>query len=366
MNVMIAGGGTGGHLMPALALADALVRRRGDVRPLFVGTRAGIETEKVPAAGYDLFLVRGGQVKGVGAIRAMKSLVMAAIGTLDALGHVRRLRPRVVVCVGGYAAFAAGVAARLARLPLVVLEQNAIPGRTNRFLSRLATFTAAPFDAALARLGGRRKERLGNPVRASLIERFRSLRKPVDTDRFRVFVFGGSQGAHRLNEAAQGFAERAAERLDRDLALDHQTGGRDFEAARVFYEKRGLPVRASAFIDNMAEAYAGADLVVCRAGATSIAELCALGLPSVLVPYPYAADDHQRANAAVLAEAGAARVVEDSDFQADTLFDLVETFRADRALLTRMAEAAARLGAPEAADVIADRVLAFCGADHVS
>lgn len=366
MRVVFAGGGTGGHLMPALAIATALRRRAPGADVLFVGTAKGIEVEKVPAAGWELRLVPGGPVKGVGPLRAMRNLASSLRGVARAWRMLGRPRADVVVCVGGYASFAAGVAAWLRRIPVVVLEQNAVPGRTNRLLSRFAALAIAPFDAALARLHGRRREVCANPVRPELVERFAALRAAKTDGAFHLFVFGGSQGARRLNEATREFAAKNAPRIGRDLVVTHQTGRLDFDAVSAFYRERNVAVDVRAFIDDMAEAYARCDLVVCRAGATSIAELAALGLPGVLVPYPFAADDHQRANAAALVEAGAARAIDDAALDADSLAAVIDELGRDRARLAAMAEAARRLGRPDAADHVAMRVLDLGGLAHVS
>ncbi|MCZ7587202.1 MAG: undecaprenyldiphospho-muramoylpentapeptide beta-N-acetylglucosaminyltransferase [Deltaproteobacteria bacterium] len=350
---MFAGGGTGGHLMPALAVAQALGRLAPDTRIHFLGTSAGIEAERVPRAGYDFHAVRGGQVKRVGLIRSIAGLFSAALGVAGAWSVLSRVRPAVVVAVGGYASFAGGVAARLRRIPLVVLEQNAIPGRVNRFLSRFADLVVIGFEEARAYLKGR-VERLGNPVRTDLIERYEEQRAAQDARG--VFVFGGSQGARRLNDAAVELASVGVE------ISKHQTGERELGRVLAAYAKLGLDANAEAFVDDMASAYARARVVLCRAGATSIAELTALGLPSVLVPYPFAADDHQRANARALEREGAAVVVDDGDASGAHLRSVLNGLLDDPVHLDAMGDAAKRLGRPNAAVDVARRILSVGGA----
>jgi len=362
MRVIFAGGGTGGHLMPALAVASALRREAPGTPIAFIGTDEGMEAAKAPAAGYSFHAVRGGPVKGVGFLRSVKGLISALLGVIDARGVLKKFKPGVVVCVGGYASFAAGLAAWMRRIPLVVLEQNAIPGRVNRFLSRFASVVAVPFDEAGKLLPAGRVENLGNPVRPELVERFNALRGDKPKDVFHLFVFGGSQGARRLNEAAKSFAETAAGKRDGGFRMTHQTGSAQYEEVAAFYRSRGIEVETAAFIEDMAAVYARTNLVFCRAGATSLAELTALGLPGVLVPYPFAADGHQKANAEILARAGAAEVIEDHLLDGRALAETVERLRKSPERLAAMAEAARGLGRPDAAFDIARRVLALGGA----
>jgi UDP-N-acetylglucosamine--N-acetylmuramyl-(pentapeptide) pyrophosphoryl-undecaprenol N-acetylglucosamine transferase len=361
MTIVMAGGGTGGHLMPALAVASALRVESPGARIIFVGTEKGMEAARAPAAGYPFFAVRGAQVKGVGILRAIEGLFSAMMGVLDARGVMKNEKPDAVVCVGGYASFAAGVAARLSGIPLFALEQNAIPGRVNRFLARFAALVVSPFDESKRLLRGRHVETLGNPVRPELLARCEAMRRQGAAGPFHVFVFGGSQGARRLNEAAKAYAEKAGGRLGKEIRMTHQTGAASYEEVRSFYESRRLDVECMAFIEDMASVYAKTSLVLCRAGATSIAELTALGLPSVLIPYPFAADDHQKANAKILQRAGAAEVVEDARWDAAVMEEIVERLRRLPEKLAAMSAAARSLGRPNAAFDVARRVLAAGG-----
>ncbi|MFN8544757.1 MAG: undecaprenyldiphospho-muramoylpentapeptide beta-N-acetylglucosaminyltransferase [Candidatus Binatia bacterium] len=345
--VVIAGGGTGGHLFPGLALADELAARGW--RVVWVGTVAGIEARVVPTTPYPLHLVPGRQVRGGGVARALFGVLALLDGARRACGLLRSLAPQLVVGVGGYASAATVVAARLARLPTVLLEQNAIPGATNRVLGRLAGRVCVGFEAAAAFFPAGRVLHTGNPVRRDILAA--AHRSPHA--RPGLLVFGGSQGAHRLNEvsveAVRLLGGRAA-----GIDVVHQTGSADREAVAAGYAAIGVPARVDAFIDDMATAYAAADLAVSRAGAMSCAELTAVGLPAILVPYPFAADDHQRANAEALRRAGAAEVILDRELTGERLAGAVRGLLGDPAALARAARAALALGRPDAAARVAD------------
>jgi UDP-N-acetylglucosamine--N-acetylmuramyl-(pentapeptide) pyrophosphoryl-undecaprenol N-acetylglucosamine transferase len=301
LDVLIAGGGTGGHVFPALALGTALVERGLEIA--FVGTPSGLEARLVRAAGRSLHLLPGRQVRGGGLRGAMVGAAALARGLGSALRLLGRLRPRLVVGVGGYASVAGVVAARARRLPVVLLEQNAIPGAANRNLGRAAQRICVGFAEAAAFFPRGRAVHTGNPVRPEVL----AARPPPRRDRTGLLIFGGSQGAHNLNKTAVVAPESLGSKA-RALRVRHQTGAADRPEVAAAYERLGVDAQVEAFVDDMGSAYRAADVVVSRAGAMSCAEITAMGLPAILVPYPYAADDHQRRNAEVLAEAGAARM----------------------------------------------------------
>ena len=353
MTILIAGGGTGGHLFPGLALADALVARGGSVT--FVGTAAGIEARAVPAAGYPLRLLPGRQLRGGGLARAVAGLASAAGGTLCALALLGELRPGLVVGVGGYASVAVVFAAWLRRIPTVLLEQNVVPGAATRVLARLARRICVGFAESMAYLPRTRAVHTGNPVRADL------LRPRPPRARPGLLVFGGSAGAHRLNQAmldALGHLGPTLAALD----LTHQTGEADLDMVRAAYAARGLTAHIEPFIRDMGAAYAAADVVVARAGATTCAELTAVGLPAILVPYPYAADDHQRRNAEVLVRAGAADMILDAELDGARLATTLRALLEDAASRAAMAARARTLGRPDAAERVADECLQLASA----
>jgi UDP-N-acetylglucosamine--N-acetylmuramyl-(pentapeptide) pyrophosphoryl-undecaprenol N-acetylglucosamine transferase len=349
--VVIAGGGTGGHVFPALALAEALSGRGADVQ--MMGTAAGLEARVVPGAGYPLHLVAGRAVRGGGATRAFGGLAAALRGVGEARGILRRLRPCVVVGVGGYASVAAVIAARLGRTPTLLQEQNAIPGLANRYLGRVSDRICLGFAAAARWFPAGRTVHTGNPIRAAVL---RGSGPGPD-----LLVFGGSQGARTINRAAVAAAPALAARLG-GRAILHQTGTADLEEVRQGYAAAGVAADVRPFIDDMGAAYGRAALVVARAGAMSCAEITARGLPAVLVPYPHAADDHQRANAAASVDAGAAEMILDAALDGPSLARVLAGLLDDPERCGRMAAAAQALGRPAASSAVADEVLALAAA----
>ncbi|GIW42123.1 MAG: UDP-N-acetylglucosamine--N-acetylmuramyl-(pentapeptide) pyrophosphoryl-undecaprenol N-acetylglucosamine transferase [Candidatus Binatia bacterium] len=357
--MVVAGGGTGGHIFPGLAVAEAVRERSGEV--LFVGGGYGLEKKVVPAHGVPLATlpVRPLRGKGPRALLAFGVSFPYAVGR--AWWELRRFDPDVVLGVGGYASVPVVVAARLRGVPVVLLEQNAVPGLATRVLSRWARVVCLAFSAARASLEGVPTELTGNPVR-----RFPVRPGPSPRTGFTLLVLGGSQGAHKINVAVRE-AARVLVREIRGFRLVHQTGEGDFSSVREAYRESGVEAKVVPFLEDMGDAYASADLVLCRAGATTLAELTVLGKPSILVPYPYAADDHQRANAEVLVRAGAAELILDRDLTPDRLVACVTGLASDPERLRSMAERALLLGRPDATE----RVVEVCervarGADHVA
>lgn len=348
--VVIAGGGTGGHLFPGLALADALAAH--DVGVTFVGTANGIEAREVPAAGYPLRLVRGQALRGGGAGRALLGLVAAVRGAWQCRAVLAELRPHLVVGVGGYASVAGVLAAWSRGTPTVLLEQNAIPGAANRLLGRLARRVCVGFAETAAAFPPGRAVHTGNPIRARVLAGTRRAAGAAPG----LLVFGGSQGAHRLNEAMLDAVRRLGPTA-RDVAIVHQTGRDDVERVRTGYAGLGLDARVEPFITDMGSAYAAADVALSRAGAMSCAELTATGVPAILVPYPFAADDHQRRNAELLVAGGAAEMILDRDLTGERLAAGLSALFGDPARRARMAAAARALGRPDAAERVAAECL---------
>jgi UDP-N-acetylglucosamine--N-acetylmuramyl-(pentapeptide) pyrophosphoryl-undecaprenol N-acetylglucosamine transferase len=350
MNVLIMAGGTGGHVMPALAVAHALRSQGHSVR--WLGTERGLEARAVPAAGIELFTLPVAGLRG----RGVRRYLSAPFGLLRALGQaialLRRLRPDVVLGFGGYAAGPGGLAAFALRRPLVIHEQNARPGLTNRLLARLARRVLCGF--AGTRLAGRPAEFTGNPVRAELLD------LPAPRERLssppRLLVLGGSQGAQAINSAVPAALDRLREGGAALPQVRHQAGRAHADAVAADYRARGIEATVDGFIDDMAAAYRDADLAICRAGALTVAELCAVGVGALLVPYPHAADDHQTANAQHMARAGAALLLPQSELTPQRLADALRPLLADPARRLAMAEAARGLARPDAAA----RVAAAC------
>ena len=356
MRVLIAGGGTGGHLYPGIALARELKRRDPATQVSFVGTASGIEARVVPREGFELDLIRVAGLKGKNRVERAIGFGLLPIAALDALAVISRRKPDVVVGVGGFSSGPVLLFAALLGYPTMLLEQNALPGITNRLLSRVVRAAAVNFEAAMA-FFPRTGFVAGNPVRPEFFpaqneeanERFNQPR-----DAARVLVFGGSQGAHAINVAMVEAASRLAAAGIR-LAITQQTGERDLDLVRGAYQRAGLAARVEAFIFQIDREMKTADVVICRSGATTLAELAASGTPAVLVPLPTATDDHQRKNAEVFARSGAAVVIEERDLQS-TLTDVLAALVNDHDRLRRMSEAARTLARPDAAERIADRV----------
>ncbi len=342
LRLMIAGGGTGGHLFPGIAVAEAALRRDPETAVLFVGSARGIEARVVPQSGFELTLLPGAPLRGRRVVGKVGALGALGAATLQARTVVQRFAPDVVIGLGGYASAAAVVAGRLRRLPIVLLEQNAKPGMTTRFLARLADRVCVSFPETAAGFGPGQAVVTGNPVRA-----FPPRPQPSpDRTGLTLAIVGGSAGARRLNEA--GPELRAALADVPGLAIIHQTGLAEEVGVRARYARfRDVDVRA--FVTDMGALYAAADLMICRAGATTIAELAVLGVPAIFVPYPHAADDHQRANAEALVRGGAARMVLDQAASGARLAEEVRELTTTPGLLADMSRRMRQFAHPDAA-----------------
>lgn len=348
--VLVMAGGTGGHVFPGLAVASVLKER--DVPVVWLGSVGGMEQRLVPQHGiaFEAISVRG--LRGKGWLRLLRAPFELLHSLLQALAVLRRVQPRSVLSLGGYAAGPGGLAARCLRVPLAVHEQNRIPGLTNRVLSRLAQALLTGFPDSFPGRG----RWVGNPVRPTIAtlplpaERFADRR-----GRLRLLVLGGSQGARALNR----LLPAALALIDPALRpqVVHQTGAALHQEACERYRELGIEVDLRPFIDDMAQAYADADLVICRAGALTLAELCAAGLGALLVPYPHAVDDHQSANARWMVEAGGAELWPESGLDAGALAERITALSADRGALLQMAERARAHGRSDAASAVANACL---------
>jgi UDP-N-acetylglucosamine--N-acetylmuramyl-(pentapeptide) pyrophosphoryl-undecaprenol N-acetylglucosamine transferase len=352
--LLFAGGGTGGHVFPMVAVANAVKALAPDVRLVFAGTARGIETRVVPMHGFELELLdvlplRGGGIGGFvrGAVRAFGSL-----GTARAL--VKRLNPAAVLSIGGYAAGPVSLAAWARGVPLAVLEPNSVMGLANRLIAPLCRRAYTAFEETERHFRSGRVLRAGVPLRAG----FSPAPYSPPLTSLRVLVLGGSQGAKTLNETVP----RAIAKFGSRLSVVHQSGPNHAGAVQVLYAELGLDsVRVEAFIDDMPTALARADLVIGRAGAGALSEICAIGRPSILVPYPYAAGDHQAKNADALVRAGAAIRIKDKLADPETVAKAISALIADRSLLGKMAAAAKNVGRPDAAQTVARDLLKLAG-----
>lgn len=370
---MIAAGGTAGHVYPGLALADAIVRARPDARVMFVGTPRGIEKDAVPAGGYPIELIEVMPLSRTLGARRFLAPVSALASTSAARTLLGHLEPSVVVGMGGYVSLPVVIAARSRRLPVVLHEQNAIPGIANNVGARFSRRIAVTFPKTREMFPKRVEVRvLGNPLRESIASFDRdAMRGPamealaLEPDRRTLLVMGGSLGAARLNDAVVSLAERWRDRADLQLLVSAGWLHGEELRARLATAAGGglLLVRCVDYLDRVEHAYAAADVALCRAGAATVMELAAVALPSILVPYPYARANHQEANARALADAGGAEVVLDGDASADALAPELERMLDDAAARERMAAAARSFAKPEAASDLATWVLSLGGAD---
>jgi UDP-N-acetylglucosamine--N-acetylmuramyl-(pentapeptide) pyrophosphoryl-undecaprenol N-acetylglucosamine transferase len=350
--ILIMAGGTGGHVYPALAVAHELQRRGADVR--WLGTRQGLEATVVPDAGITLEFISIGGVRGKGVFTWILAPFKLALAIVQALMIVARYRPSSVLGMGGFVAGPGGIASYLLRRPLLIHEQNAIAGMTNRWLSRLARKVMEGFPGSFPEKV--QTEHVGNPVRDDISQlpppgqRLADRRGPL-----RLLVLGGSLGAVVLNEMIPQALKSVAE--DLRPQVKHQCGTRNLAQAQQAYAATGIDAEVVPYIKNMAEAYGWADLVICRAGALTLAELTAAGVASVLVPFPHAVDDHQTLNARYLESAGAAELIPQEKLNVATLVQLIEGFARDRTRVIDMAEAARRLAHPDACRRVAELCL---------
>jgi UDP-N-acetylglucosamine--N-acetylmuramyl-(pentapeptide) pyrophosphoryl-undecaprenol N-acetylglucosamine transferase len=349
--VVIAGGGTGGHLYPGLAVARELIRQRPEAVVTFAGTARGLEATVIPREGFALDLLRSVGIKGRTMGARLRGLGMLVPSALDAWRLLSKRRPSVVVGVGGYSSGPVVFLAALRRMPTLVLEQNAVPGLTNRLLARVVRAAAVNYDTTRPYFGERAFV-AGNPVRR---EFFAIGDKPAGSGGPRVLVLGGSQGAHAINEAMVGAAPILAARVP-GLSILHQTGARDLETVRTRYSEVGIDARAEAFLDPVVDAVRDADIVVCRAGATTLAELAAAGRTGVLIPFPAATDDHQRKNALVLANAQAAVLLDQRDLTPEVLAETLTRLLEDPNRLASMRRAVRAFARPDAAELIASKI----------
>jgi UDP-N-acetylglucosamine--N-acetylmuramyl-(pentapeptide) pyrophosphoryl-undecaprenol N-acetylglucosamine transferase len=359
VRVLIAGGGTGGHLYPGIAVAEELRRRDAATEVSFVGTARGLESRVVPGLGYPLDLIRSAGLKGKAIGALLRGLALLPLSALDAWRVISRRRPDVVVGVGGYSSGPVLLLAALRRIPTLLMEQNTAPGFTNRVLAGWVGAAALSYDETLRHFP-RVGVVTGNPVRREFLDRGGRDEPPPADGRTRVLIVGGSQGARAVNDAMLAAAPALAPHAG-TLLLTHQSGERDLARVRDGYAAAGCPATVEPFFHDMHARMLAADVVVSRAGASTLAELTILGKPMVLVPLPTAADDHQRKNARSLARAGAAEVIEEHDLGGDRLAATVLALAADGGRRQRMGEAARALGRPDAAARVADRVAQLAG-----
>lgn len=356
MKVLITGGGTGGHLFPGIAIAKVVKKRNSGADILFVGTSRGIESKVLPKEGYSLKTIRIEPLVGHKFLKMLLSLGRIPLTVLDSLKILKEFTPDIVIGLGGYSSGPLVIIASLKGIPTVILEQNVIPGLTNRILSRFVDAIAINFKSSEVFFPEKKVHLTGNPIREEISSGMKEEGLKVfglEDGIFTILVFGGSAGAHRINKAmaeALGYLNDLKSRIQ----IIHQTGAKDYGEISEFYRSSGVKATTLSFIDRMADAYAAADLVISRAGAGTLSEITACGKASLLIPYPYAAKNHQEVNAQVLLNAGAAGLILDKDLDGKRLASEIRFLMVDPERLWQMEMASKRLGNREGAEKVVD------------
>lgn len=359
MRIVVSGGGTGGHLFPALAIAKELEVSITDLQVTFVGTVKGIESKIIPKEGYELRYVRSEGLVGKGFLGTVKSLLKIPLSLKDSYKILRDIRPDLVIGVGGYSSGPVLLVAKLSGIPTMIHEQNTVPGLANRMLGKFVDTIAVSYQESIKSFPPERTWLTGNPVRKEILSGDREKgydRFSLDKDRFTVFIFGGSSGAATINRAA-GEALEFLEPYKDKIQFLHQTGNRDFDSVKNKYHTEGFKGTVIPFAYEMADAYAVADLVVARAGATTLAELTACGKASILVPYPYAAGNHQEVNARKLLDIGAARMILDSELDGELLSGMIINLMNEPDEVREIERTSRSLGSPDAAAKVVELMI---------
>jgi len=357
--MIIAGGGTGGHLFPGVAVAEAFLKRDQRNRVLFIITGKPVEEQVLGMYGFERRVIAVEGITGRGIVKGLKAALKIPLALMQSRTLLAAYDPQVVLGVGGYVAGPLVFAARLMGYPTAIAEQNALPGLTNRILGQVVDriFLSLPDNKGYF---PRHKTLLtGNPIRASLVAEATARPQPGNEAVFNLLVFGGSQGAHVINQTMMGALDYL-EGVKKELAITHQTGVADYEEVKAHYEAKGFHADVRPFITNMGEAYACAHLIVCRAGATTIAEVTALGKAAIFIPFARAVQDHQRENARLLVESQAAEMILERELSPEVLARTILRYHQDRPALARMAKRAEALGNPHAADDLVDALYALC------
>jgi UDP-N-acetylglucosamine--N-acetylmuramyl-(pentapeptide) pyrophosphoryl-undecaprenol N-acetylglucosamine transferase len=365
MKLIVAGGGTGGHLFPGIAVAEEFLSRDPANEVLFVGSERGIEARAIPRLGYQLELISAAGIRGKGSIAKIKGATMLLYGYAQSRKLLQRYRPDLVLGVGGYASLPVVLAAKGMNIPRYIHEQNALPGMANKVLSRIANRVFISIEESALFFPRDVTLLTGNPLRRQILEKLGVRHKDQDVpdthvscpSRFHLFIFGGSQGAHALNVALpKALAQLDAANRQR-MVITHQTGENDYQDVTVAYQAVGLHATVLPFIDDMATEYRKADLIICRAGATTIAEVTALGKACLFVPFPHATDEHQRKNAEALLKQGACEMLVEQEIAGNGLTNAITELMNNPARLQQIGEHAATLARLDAARVIVDEML---------
>ncbi|HYA12794.1 MAG TPA: undecaprenyldiphospho-muramoylpentapeptide beta-N-acetylglucosaminyltransferase [Syntrophales bacterium] len=346
MKVIIAGGGTGGHLFPGIAIAEEFLKRDQNNNILFIGTERGLEKRILGDLGFNLATLDVEGIKGKGMIKAISALWKIPRSLMRSYRLIREFRPDIVIGVGGYSSGPVVMAAHFMGIKTAVAEQNALPGITNRILGKFVDKIFITFSETKEWFAGTKTTVSGNPVRAAFFKGGHESKRGMG--KFTLLIFGGSQGAHAINMTVLD-ALPYLEGIKINLKIIHQTGGVDLKIVSETYQSKGFDAEVLPFITDMAQAYGYSDLLICRAGATSIAEVTACGKASILIPFPYAANDHQTKNAEALVKAGAAVLIREADLDSKKLAEVVHHFYSHPEIIREMEIKSASLGNKKAA-----------------
>ncbi len=354
IRMLLTGGGTGGHLFPGIAAAEALCRQRPGSEVLFVGTRRKMDKTSLARYGFAVRSIHCLGLKGKSLVSTVQALAMLPLSFIEAAFQIVRFRPDIVLGVGGYVTGPVVAMARMLRVPTVIHEQNSVPGLANRKLGTLVDRICLSLPGSEEYFFEKKVTLTGNPVRRDILNLAQEERKPGGESKMTVLILGGSQGAHRVNELASEALISCRKNARPDLAIIHQTGAADEEVIKKRYDESGIKAHVAAFFADIPEMYRKADLLVSRAGATTLAELAVLGKPAILIPYPYAADNHQEKNARYYCDGGGALMFMERDLTEAVLADTVRQLLIDQKRLREMAIAMKKLAYPKAAEEIID------------
>jgi UDP-N-acetylglucosamine--N-acetylmuramyl-(pentapeptide) pyrophosphoryl-undecaprenol N-acetylglucosamine transferase len=361
MNIVIAGGGTGGHLFPGIAVAKELKKKINDLRVLFVGTTKGVEAKIIPREGFEIRFIRSEGLVGRGLYGSVRSALKIPLSLVDSFRLLKEVRPKLVFGVGGYSSGPLVLCAYLMGIPTIVHEQNTVPGFANKLLGKFVNTVAVTYHESMDFFPRNKTYLTGNPIREEIVKGERERGYGIfslDKGRFTIFVFGGSRGASSINNA-MGEALTYLKDYRDNIQFLHQTGEEDFESMKGLYHARGFKGTVIPFAYEMADAYAVSDLVISRAGATTLSEITACGKAVILVPYPFAAGNHQEANAKKLWDLGAAQVILDKGLNGKTLSDHIRHLLEDPEAIGEMERTSRSLGVRDATGKVVELITGF-------
>ncbi len=357
MKVIIAGGGTGGHIFPAIAVAEQIMSTDKNNEVLFIGTKRGMEGKLIPQKGFNIDFIRSYPILGKSVMFKLKGIFFTLVGIYESMKIFGRFKPEVVVGVGGYVSGPVVLAAFIKRIPRVICEQNSVPGMTNRVLSYFANKVFVTFEKSMSFFDEQKTVLAGNPIQKKFNLEDLQRKKKTGNDEFKILILGGSQGAAKLNEVLPSALAEVMKKNNsgKKLTVVHQTGQRQYESVLDAYSKETMSAGVYKFIDNMEQYYMNADLVIARSGAGVLAEICSVGIASILVPFPYATHNHQYHNAKVLEDNGAALLIEEKDLNEQKL-GLAVGELLNHNKLSAMAQKARELGRPEASKLVVENI----------